>query len=193
MVVVGGLRAWWSGRVCEEVLWTDPLRIARQGDNAVTLSVCIHCSFLLRSVSFAPQPHHHHLFATIHAQTDSNTKCGSELHFCQMGPSSSSAIPLRSPLLPPPLPPSSIKHQQHPHNQRHNQHRHQIRNIQRKSFCQARRQARLMTLARKPKDPAQKRHLINFINFVYQLTPDVCWLLRPHSLTQGETWIFKSV
>ena len=97
MVVVGGLRAWWSGRVCEEVLWTDPLRIARQGDNAVTLSVCIHCSFLLRSFSFAPQPHHHHhLFATIHAQTDSNTKCGSEWHFCQMGPSSSSAIPLRN-------------------------------------------------------------------------------------------------
>ena len=90
---------------------------------------------------------------------------------------------------------TTIKHQQHPHNQRHNQHRHQIRNIQRKSFCQAQRQARLMTPARKPKDPAQKRHLINFINFVYQLqlTPDVCWLLRPHSLTQGETWIFKSV
>ena len=81
MVVVGGLRAWWSGRVCEEVLRTDPLRIARQGDNAVTLSVCIHCSFLLRSVSFAPPPHHHHLFATIHVQTDSNTECGSELHF----------------------------------------------------------------------------------------------------------------
>ena len=58
MVVVGGLRAWWSGCVCEEVLWTDPLRIARQGDNALTLSVCIHCSFLLRSVSCAPPPHH---------------------------------------------------------------------------------------------------------------------------------------
>ena len=46
----------------------------------------------------------------------------------------------------------------------------------------------LKAVTAKPKDPAQKRPLVNFINFVYQLTPDVCWLLlrRDLDVTGGQ-------